>query len=278
MFVFAWPVNGQETDSMRVIALEDVTVIGDSYKKATNRNAVLSVEVAGKEFLTGHFTGNLMQTLEYISGVRSMDIGSGFSKPMIRGMGFNRVAVTENGLKQEGQQWGSDHGLEIDAFNIERIAIRKGPSSLLYGSDAMGGVIEITVPPAPVDDQIFGEVSLLCKSVNSGFGGSLMLGIKQKAWHIKARYSEQRFGDYRVPTDTIVYLTQRMPVYGRKLKNTAGLERNANLYTEYRKGGYYANYAVSNAYQKTGFFPGAHGVPDISRVQNDGRRRNVEYP
>lgn len=62
---------------------------------------------------------------------------------MIRGLGFNRIAVSENGIKQEGQQWGADHGLEIDAFNVDEVRILKGPSSLLYGSDAMGGVIEI---------------------------------------------------------------------------------------------------------------------------------------
>ena len=278
MFVFVWPVSSQEADSIRVIALESVTVTADSYKEAINRNAVLPVEVAEKDFLTGHFTGNLMQTLEYIPGVHSMDIGSGFSKPMIRGMGFNRVVVTENGLKQEGQQWGSDHGLEIDAFNIERVTVRKGPSSLLYGSDAIGGAIEISVPPAPADNQIFGEAGLLCKSVNSGLGGSLMLGIKKGAWYAKVRYSEQHFGDYHVPTDTVVYLTMRIPVYGRKLKNTAGRERSASLYAEYRNGKYYSNYDVSNVYQKTGFFPGAHGVPDISRVQDDGGHRNIEFP
>ena len=53
-----------------------------------------------------------------------------------------------------------------------------------------------------------------------------MLGLKKNAWYAQIRYSEQHFGDYRIPTDTIVYLTQKMPVYGRKLKNTAGVERN----------------------------------------------------
>jgi iron complex outermembrane receptor protein len=278
VLVFVLPAAAQQTDSIWNVALENVTITADSYEKTVSRNSVLSVEVAGKEFLTGHFTGNLVQALEYISGVRSMDIGSGFSKPMIRGMGFNRIAVTEHGIKQESQQWGSDHGLEIDAFNIERVTVRKGPSSLLYGSDAIGGVIEITAPPAPADDRIFGEAGLLHKSVNGGLGASMMLGMKKGPWYVRARYSEQRFGDYRVPTDTVVYLTQRMPVYGRRLKNTAGWERHASLYTEYRRGSYYANYTVSNAYQKTGFFPGAHGVPDISRVQDDGNRRNVEYP
>lgn len=278
MFVFVWPVAAQQTDSIRTVTLESVTVTADSYQKASNRNSVLAVEVAEKDFLTSHFTGNLIQALAYIPGVRSMDIGSGFSKPMIRGMGFNRIAVTENGIKQEGQQWGNDHGLEIDAFNIERVSVRKGPSSLLYGSDAMGGVIEIASLPAPVENQFFGEVSLLGKSVNNSLGASLMLGVKKNGWHAKVRYSEQHFGDYRIPADTIVYLTQRIPVYGRRLKNTAGWERNVSLYTEYRNKEYYSNYAVSNAYQKIGFFPGAHGIPDIARVQDDGNHRNVEFP
>ena len=278
MFVFALSAKAQDTDSIRTIELESVTVTSDSYKKSGNRTSALSVNVAEKEFLREHFTGNLIQALEYLPGVRSMDIGSGFSKPMIRGMGFNRISVTENGIKQEGQQWGSDHGLEIDAFNIERVTVRKGPASLLYGSDAMGGVIEITQTPAPYENCILGEVALMSKSVDGTLSGSIMLGIKKDAWHIKARYSEKHFGDYRIPADTIVYLTQRIPVYGRKLKNTAGIERGTNIYSEYRKQRYYSNYALSNTFQKTGFFPGAHGIPDISRVQDDGDNRNIELP
>lgn len=108
-----------------------------------------------------------------------MDIGSGFSKPMIRGMGFNRVLVAENGIKQEGQQWGADHGLELDALNIEQVAIRKGPASLLYGSDAMGGVIEIRGLNAPAENQISGEAVFLGKSVNGSLGTSLMIALKK---------------------------------------------------------------------------------------------------
>ncbi|MDR2917556.1 MAG: TonB-dependent receptor [Tannerella sp.] len=278
LFVFTLSVHAQESDSIRTIELESVTVTSGSYKKSSTRASALSIEVAEKEFLKEHFTGNLTQTLEYLPGVRSMDIGSGFSKPMIRGMGFNRISVTENGIKQEGQQWGSDHGLEIDAFNIERVTVRKGPASLLYGSDAMGGVIEITQIPAPFENCIFGEAAVMAKSVNGTLSGSVMLGMKKNAWYIKLRYSEKQFGDYRIPTDTIVYLTQRIPIYGRKLKNTAGVERDVNLYSEYRKHRYYSNYAVSNTYQKAGFFPGAHGIPDISRVQDDGDSRNIELP
>lgn len=270
-------LHAQDPDSLRNVSLSEI-VVTENFQYLRNKNTTLHLDVVGKEFLKEHFSGNLMQTLEQLPGVHSMDIGSGFSKPVIRGMGFNRVSVTENGIKQEGQQWGADHGLEIDAFNVEQVNIRKGPASLLYGSDAMGGVVEITQAAPPFDDQVFGEVDLLGKSVNGLFGGSLMLGVKKDCWYTKLRYSEQHFGDYRIPTDTISYLTQKIPVYNRRLKNTAGFERDASLFTQYRKGRYMGNYAVSNAYQKVGFFPGAHGIPDPSRVQDDGSSRNIELP
>ena len=270
-------VHAQKSDSIKSMLLPDV-VVTESYQQRQAKKSALTVEVIEQDFLRKHFTGNFMQAMENIPGVQAMDIGSGFSKPMIRGMRFNRIAVLENGIKQEGQQWGADHGLELDAFNIEAVNVLKGPSSLLYGSDAMGGVIDIASPPIPSANMLFGDVTLLGKSVNGTLAGSLMLGLKKNAWYAQIRYSEQHFGDYRIPTDTIVYLTQKMPVYGRKLKNTAGVERNIGLFTQYQRKGYKADYSISNVYQKTGFFPGAHGVPDASRVEDDGDSRNIELP
>ena len=264
-------------DSVRTVTLDEV-VVSESYRTRQEKLTALPVEVVRKDFLTRHFSGNLVQTLEHVPGVHSMDIGAGFSKPVIRGLGFNRIAVSENGIKQEGQQWGSDHGLEIDAFNVDEVRVRKGPASLLFGSDAMGGVIEVLPPATPILSGLAGEAVLLGKSVNGTLGGSLMLGWKRGTWYVKGRYSEQRYGDYRVPTDTVVYLTQKIPVYGRRLKNTAGLERNASLYTAYSHGAYRMNAALSNAYQRMGFFAGAHGVPDLSRLQDDGNSRNIELP
>ena len=269
--------HAQKSDSIKSLLLPDV-VVTESYQQRQAKKSALAVDVVDQDFLRKHFTGNFMQAMENIPGVQAMDIGSGFSKPMIRGMGFNRIAVLENGIKQEGQQWGADHGLELDAFNIGTVNVLKGPSSLLYGSDAMGGVIDITSPPVPSVDMLFGDVTLLGKSVNGTLGGSFMLGIKKSFWYAQVRYSEQHFGDYRIPTDTIVYLTQKMPVYGRKLKNTAGIERNIGFFAQYQRQRYKANYSVSNVYQKTGFFPGAHGIPDVSRVEDDGDSRNMELP
>ena len=271
------PVYAQEADTSKVILLDDVVVVSSYTRNAKNHSA-LPIEVVDKGFLQEHFRGNLMQTLQHVPGIHSMNIGSGFSKPVIRGMGFNRISVAENGIKQEGQQWGADHGLEIDAFNAERVSIIKGPASLLYGSDAMGGIIEISTLSSPIENQFSGEVMLLGKSVNETAGGSVGLALKKNAWYTKFRFTEQHFGDYRIPTDTIVYLTQRLPIDRQRLKNTAGLERDIALYSQYHNRRYSANYAISNAYQKVGFFSGAHGIPDPSRVSDDGNNRNIELP
>ena len=179
----ALSAHAQESDSVRNVALPEV-VVAETYQQLQNKKTALTLEVADRDFLRKHFTGNFMQAMENIPGVQAMDIGSGFSKPMIRGMGFNRVAVLENGIKQEGQQWGADHGLELDAFNVDAVNVMKGPASLLYGSDAMGGVIDIAPVQVPAENMLFGDVTLLGKSVNETFGASLMLGIKKNAWSV----------------------------------------------------------------------------------------------
>jgi iron complex outermembrane receptor protein len=277
VFAHLQSLFAEKQDTSSVTILKEVTVMG-SYGRDIDREITLPVAVADKKFLTEHFRGNIMQTLEYVGGVRSMDIGSGFSKPMIRGMGFNRIAVVENGIKHEGQQWGSDHGLEIDAFAVDRVVIRKGPSSLLFGSDAMGGVIEIQTPKTPLENLFYGEVSILGKSVNETFAESVMMGLKRGVYNVKFRFTSQDYGDYKIPADTVVYLTQRMTVDNRKLKNTAGLERDASILMEYEKGRHSGNITISNTFQKSGFFTGAHGVPDATRLRDDGDNRNIDLP
>jgi iron complex outermembrane receptor protein len=271
---FLW---SQEADTLKEYRTGEVTVTA-SRRKAVERSSPIAVTHVDTSFLAAHFSGNLVRTLARLPGVTSMDIGAGYSKPAIRGMGFNRVVVSESGVKHEGQQWGADHGLETDAFNASEVVVRKGPSSLVYGSDAMGGAIEIIPMPAPSDNQVFGDASVLGKSVNGLLGGSLMLGVKKEDVYIKMRYSEQHFGDYSIPADTVVYLTQRMPIAGRRLKNTAGLERDISMYSEYRRGGYTSSYLASNTFQQVGFFSGAHGIPDVSSLADDGDSRNIDTP
>lgn len=270
--------QAQDGNLSEPINLDEVNI--DSHKNSIKNSTQTSLTVNNiqKDFLTKNFTGDISKTISNIPGVQSIDIASSFAKPMIRGMAFNRLAVIADGIKQEGQQWGSDHGLEIDAFNVDAVVIQKGPTSLLYGSDAIGGVIEILKPVAPIDNQTNLVIDLLGTSVNEGLSGSIMLAVKKDASYSKFRYTEKSFGDYKVLTDSIIYLTQMMPIYNQRLKNTAGLERNFNFYTEYKIGKYSFNYSISNVYQKAGFFPGAHGLPNSYLVQDDGSSRNIELP
>ena len=280
-FIFLLLANytfAQKTDSLKTKTLEPVIVIGESKENKLKAKSPFHLNVVDKVMFQKNFTGNFMETLKVLPGVNSMSIGSGVSKPMIRGMAFNRVSVVENGVKQEGQQWGADHGLEIDAFNIDKVVIRKGPSSLMYGSDAVGGVIEIIPEIVPIKNGISGEASLIAKSVNDLLGGSIMLRAKHDKWFIKGRYSEQHYADCRITTDEIVYMTAKMPITDGRLNNTAGFERNGSFTTLYRSGRFTSNIILSNVYQKMGFFPGAHGIPTALNIVDDDNFRDIDLP
>ena len=96
------PVHAQKSDSIKSMLLPDV-VVTESYQQRQAKKSALTVEVIEQDFLRKHFTGNFMQAMENIPGVQAMDIGSGFSKPMIRGMGFNRIASRIGKRNQAGR-------------------------------------------------------------------------------------------------------------------------------------------------------------------------------
>ncbi|WP_141554165.1 TonB-dependent receptor, partial [Tenacibaculum discolor] len=142
-------------------------------------------------FLEKNRDNSLMQTLKDIPGVSTITIGSGQSKPTIRGLGFNRVVVVENGIKHEAQQWGDDHGLEMDQYNIDNIEVTKGAASLLYGSDAISGVMSLKNNLLPDVNSFSGELTLTNRSKN-GFDG-VSFGVKQRNKHgcHKARINQE---------------------------------------------------------------------------------------
>ena len=117
--------------------LTEVTVGASAIRStATSSQAVATVTRADLDQATG---GSFVDALTPVAGINAINTGVGIAKPVIRGMSYNRIMVNDQGVKQEGQQWGSDHGLEIDQFDVQQVEIIKGPASLRYGSDAMGG-------------------------------------------------------------------------------------------------------------------------------------------
>src|SRR5690554_390385 len=238
----------------------------------------LPVTEFGRNYLLKNSSTNFMQTLSSVAGISSMDIGAGFSKPVIRGFGFNRVAVVDKGVVQQNQQWGADHGLEIDQFDVDGVRVHKGPMSLFYGSDAIGGVIEILPPTIPHEDMFWGDATLIAKSNNDLLGASVVASVKKGNIFLRGRATVQSYADYRVPIDTIEYLTWRLPVYNGRMKNTAGREYNLALSGNYSSDNFSSWMHLSDIYSKNGFFPGAHGIPSLERLLNDGSVRNIEMP
>lgn len=125
----------------------------------------------------------ITETIKNSPGVSAYSTGSAISKPVIRGLTSQRVLVVSDGVRQEGQQWGDEHAPEIDALDIECIEVVRGPNSVLYGSDALGGVIHIIKPEPPTAEtspRLKGQV-LVNGMSNSGRAGAVGLSgaVKQ---------------------------------------------------------------------------------------------------
>lgn len=132
------------TFNLNSTVLENKTVVVTGIVRSANvRNVPLKVTVLKATELDKLAPGNLAELLSSVPGISNLSTGNGIGKPIIRGLGNSRILVVEDGVRQEGQQWGDEHGMEIDDAAIQRIEILKGPSSLVYGSDALAGVINI---------------------------------------------------------------------------------------------------------------------------------------
>ena len=141
--------------------------------------------------------------LTRVPGVTVVQTGPSISKPMIHGMMGQRIVLRNHGVVQEGQQWGAEHAPEIDPFTPARIAVVKGPASVMYGPNAMGGVIDVLPRPLPHDDVMHGEVSanLFSNSSQGAIGGFLEDRISDSLpIGYRVQGALRRAGDARTPT------------------------------------------------------------------------------
>ncbi len=259
------------------LELSEIVVESNHYKTGP-REHTLAMEIIDMEYLKKNRKGTLVNSLEDLPGVNAINTGVGISKPVIRGMSFNRVIVNDKGVKQEGQQWGTDHGLEIDMFEPGRVEVVKGPSSLMYGSDGLGGVLNIFPPSLPDPGTHQGAVQSIYKTNNQSVSTSTSLegNFDDKVYRL--RFSTQDFGDYRVPATSFNYNNFNLPLYDNQLKNTAGNERNLTAMVGLKKNWGYSTLTVSNFHQTAGFFVGAIGIPRSYQLTPDGDSRNTDLP
>lgn len=276
-------VHGQNfltgTDSLlQAPAMQSVTISGQRGNKATSLETTLNIVNLSRTDLMSNLSGSLMQTLSGIPGVQAMNIGSGSSKPVIRGLGFNRTVVAENGIKHDGQQWGEDHGLEIDQFSVDEVEVIKGPASLAYGSDAIGGVINIqsNLPP---QKKFGGSLRLLTRSNNETLGGNAQIyGRKNRFWY-RADLTYTDYADYMVPTDSIQYYSYFIKLYRHRVRNTAGRDRSGSLTFGHAGNNFSTNVKISDVYSKSGFFADAHGLEvRLSDIDYNRSFRDIDLP
>ncbi len=185
-----------------VIETNEVVVTGSAFTSNNTRSSLSVVPLDRKE-LQSVGANNITDAIAQVPGVSGISTGSAISKPVIRGLGYNRIVTINEGIRQEGQQWGDEHGLEIDQFSADRIEVLKGPSSLIYGSDALGGVINILEPiPAP-QGVIRGEVNTQYATNNGLTANSLMSEGNSNGFIWRARGTYKNASSYKAPLERI---------------------------------------------------------------------------
>ena len=147
--------------------------------------------------LSARSGGNIINAIATEPGLSEITTGGGISKPVIRGMGYNRVVVVSDGIRQEGQQWGDEHGIEIDGSSVHSVEILKGPASLMYGSDALAGIL--IFHPAPIRSPGgFGGCFSSEYQTNSGLlGYSIAADGNLAGWLAGGRFSDKYAHAYR---------------------------------------------------------------------------------
>ena len=198
----------------RHLNLNEVTVTGvtgdTKLKLATAPVSIISPQV-----LRATASTNIIDAISHQPGVSQLTTGGSISKPIIRGLGYNRVVVMSEGVRQEGQQWGDEHGVEVDGSSVGSIEILKGPASLMYGSDAMAGVVIMHAQPTLPEGDMRANVSTEYQTNNGLFGYSLQMAGNQKGFVWDARWSQKMAHAYKNKYDDYVPGSQFREQAGR---------------------------------------------------------------
>jgi iron complex outermembrane receptor protein len=184
--------------------INEVVITGSSTSAEKNRTPT-PISIVPKTALLQTASGNIIDAIAKQPGISQITTGSGISKPVIRGLGYNRVVVVNDGIRQEGQQWGDEHGIEIDEFTVNKVELLKGPASLSYGSDAIAGVIHFITAPTLPDGTISGSILSNYQTNNGLITYSVNLAGNKKGLIWDVRCSNKLAHAYRNKYDGYVY-------------------------------------------------------------------------
>jgi iron complex outermembrane receptor protein len=190
--------------SESVVEINEVVVSGQSGASQLIKMPT-SMSIITQQELQQQSATNLIDAISSQPGISQITTGSGISKPIIRGLGYNRVVVLNDGIRQEGQQWGDEHGIEIDENEVSRVEILKGPASLMYGSDAMAGVINFVSAPILSQNKMRLNAMANYQTNNGLMAYSLNFAGHKKAFVWDMRYSNKQAHAYQNKQDGYVY-------------------------------------------------------------------------
>lgn len=179
--------------------LDNVLIEG---KGAVSDISTLAASTLSEKDLAKNQGRSLAESLQQLSGVSSLQTGSSIAKPVVHGLHSNRILILNNGIRQEGQQWGAEHAPEIDPFIAKNISVIKGAATVKYGTEALGGVVVVNPPPLFAEEGIAGEVNLAGMSNGGlGVGAAMVEGgsskLKGLGWRIQG--TMKRGGDVHAP-------------------------------------------------------------------------------
>jgi iron complex outermembrane receptor protein len=254
----------QEINIFLVANPTELAAVNIVSTKVDNKPIQTSSKLDGKalEMTRGESLGD---ALKRVPGISTIQTGPSISKPVIHGLHSNRVLIYNAGVRQEGQQWGSEHAPEIDPFIANQITVVKGASSVMYGADAIGGVI--LVEPAPLNFQsgMSGEVNLVGMSNNGqGLVSSMLEGSSGK----------NNSFSWRVQGTLKAAGNSKTPDY--YLRNTGFNEQNASLQFGYKKNRFNADLYASTFNSEIGIFTGSHSGNTTDLINAIGRDQPLE--
>ena len=209
------------------IEMEEI-IISTPFHKLQSEN-VMKVEQEKMSDLKAKGAVTLSEGLTNIAGVESISTGLSIGKPVIRGLSSNRVLVYTQGVRLENQQFGDEHGLGLSSAGVESVEVIKGPASLLYGSDALGGVLYIN--PEKFAQAHTNEADLEGTYFGNTLGYSGTVGYKESSdkWKFLIRGSVTEHSDY----DTKDYRVTNSRFKEKDFKSGIGYQ-STQFKTEFR--------------------------------------------
>ena len=196
-------LNLQNKETILNIVLEetefqmDEVIVSTAFNKLQSQN-VMKVEHSSIKELQQKGTATLIEGLATIPGVSQVSTGTSIGKPVIRGLSSNRVLVYSQGVRIENQQFGDEHGLGLNDAGVESVEVIKGPASLLYGSDALGGVLYFNPEKFANTNTFKGNFNQRLFSNTLGSNTSLGLKTSGKNWKVLARGTYDTHSDYAI--------------------------------------------------------------------------------